>query len=267
MIQTCLFCKGPGPFNTVEHIIPESLGNDSDTLKGVVCDKCQNYLSREVEKPALHKTPFSFWRVFLGIKSKRSHLPSIHFDPQKGGKIPAYHPSTDSIGFTAQDDWSTSVNIDDPLIIKSILNEEKTNFEVVLSPWHLNIMGRFLGKMGLEYIASNDNKLSISQEFDDMRRFIRYGAINWVWPIYWGTEGELKGLKGPVRYQGKYFEQDIECYRYSLGTSNEEEHIFVFSIGLDIFLICLTHRIPKIKFKKYLECIELKCVHYPDNSW
>jgi len=51
----CLFCKcDSSSSRSVEHVIPESLGNHSLTLPpGVVCDNCNNYFSRKVEKPFL----------------------------------------------------------------------------------------------------------------------------------------------------------------------------------------------------------------------
>ena len=59
----CLFCGNDGPFTTVEHIIPESLGNDDLVLEGEVCDSCQRYFGKEVEKYVLSHTPLAFWRV------------------------------------------------------------------------------------------------------------------------------------------------------------------------------------------------------------
>ena len=48
----CIFCKQDSSNSkNVEHIIPESLGSTKHILgKGIVCDKCNNYFSREVEK-------------------------------------------------------------------------------------------------------------------------------------------------------------------------------------------------------------------------
>jgi len=43
----CIFCKNPSDNSvSVEHIIPESLGNISHILpKGWVCDTCNNYIA------------------------------------------------------------------------------------------------------------------------------------------------------------------------------------------------------------------------------
>ena len=156
----CLFCRSDGPFRTVEHIIPESLGNDTDVLKGRVCDACQNYLGREVEKPALEKTPIAFWRTFLGIQTKGKKLPTVDLTPPRKGRIPASHTLTDSIRFSAHLDGSTSVAIDQPERIRSILEGRCTDFKLVLSPFHLITLGRLFGKIGLEFSGISQLELS-----------------------------------------------------------------------------------------------------------
>lgn len=39
--MACLFCSSHGRCSTVEHVIPESLGNDDLMLAGHVCDGCK----------------------------------------------------------------------------------------------------------------------------------------------------------------------------------------------------------------------------------
>lgn len=265
--KMCLFCRGSGPFTTVEHIVPASLGNDSDVLEGVVCDKCQNYLSREVERPALHKTPLAFWRTYLGTRTRRGKIPTVEVAPPSGGRIPAQHSVTDLVGYTAHENGSTSVDINDPSLVKQILTGEKQDFKLVLSPWHLSIMGRFIGKIGLEYLALTDLPTALRPEFNESRRFVRQGSTNKIWPIFWGQEGKIGNLKGPLINQGEYFEQEIECYRFSLGITDKSEYIFALSIGLDIMVICLSHRNPDPKFTQIIQGANLVCVHYADNSW
>lgn len=55
-IHYCIFCNQDSTESkSIEHIIPESLGNDELILdKGIVCDKCNNYFSREIENPVLN---------------------------------------------------------------------------------------------------------------------------------------------------------------------------------------------------------------------
>jgi hypothetical protein len=67
----CLYCRSSGLFSTREHAVPESLGNDDLILSGQVCDACQRYFGKEVEKYVLAKTPLAVWRVLLQIRTKK----------------------------------------------------------------------------------------------------------------------------------------------------------------------------------------------------
>lgn len=75
--MNCIFCDSTGPFTTREHIIPESLDNDDLIITGSVCDSCQNYFGKEVEKFVLSKTPFAFWKVIYSIKAKKGVVASV----------------------------------------------------------------------------------------------------------------------------------------------------------------------------------------------
>ena len=51
----CIFCKiNSIDTISIEHVIPESLGNKEHVLpKGAVCDKCNNYFATKIEKELL----------------------------------------------------------------------------------------------------------------------------------------------------------------------------------------------------------------------
>lgn len=53
--MNCLFCKRDSSTSrSVEHVIPESLGNKEYVLpRGMVCDKCNQYFAIKIEKPLL----------------------------------------------------------------------------------------------------------------------------------------------------------------------------------------------------------------------
>ncbi|MFC1930215.1 HNH endonuclease [Chloroflexota bacterium] len=203
-MSICLSCKTEGAFRTKEHIIPESLGNDTDILKNVICERCQNYFGREIEKPALEKTNLAVWRSYLGIRTKKNHFPSVNLDPPLRGAIPSLHPVTEfGVGFTAYEDGSTSINVSNPPFKKRLLND-KSAYLLVMTPWHLSILGRFLGKVGLELLALTDIDHALSAEFDQIRSFIRFGSTKHLWPIYYGQHGKLTELKGPIIWDGLY---------------------------------------------------------------
>lgn len=77
-IHNCIFCNQDSTASkSIEHIIPESLGNDELILdKGIVCDKCNNYFSREIENPVLNLDGFKQLRFYELIESKRGKIPS-----------------------------------------------------------------------------------------------------------------------------------------------------------------------------------------------
>lgn len=80
----CIFCKNDsGNSTSCEHIIPESLGNTTQILPpGVVCDKCNNYFSRKVEKPFLETQGIRDLRSFRFITSEtlRKAYPNYFLD-------------------------------------------------------------------------------------------------------------------------------------------------------------------------------------------
>lgn len=75
----CIFCKADSSGSrSVEHILPESLGNSKDVLpKGVVCDKCNNYFAKAVEKPFLEDGTVRLMRFHEGLPSKKGRVPMI----------------------------------------------------------------------------------------------------------------------------------------------------------------------------------------------
>jgi hypothetical protein len=63
---------------SVEHVIPESLGNTTMTLPvGIVCDPCNNYFARKVEQPFLSSPPVLALRAFQRVSNKRGRIPAL----------------------------------------------------------------------------------------------------------------------------------------------------------------------------------------------
>jgi hypothetical protein len=74
----CLFCEGDASRSRgIEHVIPQSLGNTTLTLRpGVVCDGCNNYFAREVERPFLEAGPIVSLRFRQAVPSRRGRVPA-----------------------------------------------------------------------------------------------------------------------------------------------------------------------------------------------
>jgi hypothetical protein len=75
----CIFCKqNSNSSRSVEHIIPESLGNTKQILsRGIVCDTCNNYFARKVEKPFLDSPSIVALRFHQAVPNKRGLVPPL----------------------------------------------------------------------------------------------------------------------------------------------------------------------------------------------
>lgn len=62
-----------------EHIIPKSLRNDTFVLpSGIICDKCNNYFSTNIEKPFLEIESIKLLRCYHLIPSRKKKVPPIN---------------------------------------------------------------------------------------------------------------------------------------------------------------------------------------------
>ncbi|MGC4049426.1 MAG: HNH endonuclease [Paludibaculum sp.] len=86
----CLFCKADSSLSrSREHIIPESLGNiDHQLPAGNVCDACNHYLGREVERPVQESPLFRQLRKGMQVPNKRGKFPE--WEPGDGVEKPSY---------------------------------------------------------------------------------------------------------------------------------------------------------------------------------
>lgn len=196
MQKTCLFCGGANP-NSLEHIIPESLGNDDLILKDDVCAHCNNYFSK-IERYVLQKTEIAYWRTILGIRTKKGKLPSVNLSqPSKPkGTLPDLHWKRDSgIGFTFHDDGSCSIEINDATVIRKIVAGDRTQFNFVMTPKVLHELGRFLCKIGVELLCSVDPTGARADAFKSARNYARYGSTSDLWPIFHYSSGGIRDLR------------------------------------------------------------------------
>ena len=77
----CLFCRRTDrPFSSVEHILPESMGNREWTLPaGVVCDTCNNGALAAAEKDLCEFFPIKAVRTLTATKNKKGRYPEFRF--------------------------------------------------------------------------------------------------------------------------------------------------------------------------------------------
>lgn len=217
---------GSDDSKSVEHIIPESLGNKNLILpKGIVCDKCNNYFSREIERPVLNSETFQQIRFFEKVKSKKGKFSSSSFL---------------FMGEECKIDWIKKNNEYilllgvSPQICQRLFNGETPeymfcrgfNFDEMKSNYSFS---RFIGKIGVECFISKllKNKMINEQNvekfrdrFSEILKYIRIGRKDkQVWPVEIIFEREYSILdESKKKPKICYFEE------------NGEEAIFNFCI-------------------------------------
>lgn len=186
----CIFCKNCSDSSTsVEHIIPETLGNTKNILpKGIVCDTCNNYFSRKVEAPVLNHPYFRTLRSEQGLLSKRGRATQVKA---------VILPDNYAIDVAFQHDENTSdlsVIIPQKHDFERFTQNTKTKNTIVflkhdgLPPYGL--MGRFLAKMALEALTYKllhkekyIEEITNDPQLDEIRNFARRGDKK-EWPYF-----------------------------------------------------------------------------------
>ena len=186
-MMRCIFCKLPSEDSvSVEHIIPESLGNTKHILpKGIVCDKCNNYFASKIEQPFLQLPYFISVRHRNDIESKKGRI------PLEKGVLFANTPSIINIHRGKE---GQSLMLEDESLL-SFFTESET-FSIIIpineEPPKDNIfISKFLGKVGLELIAkigidvdSGIDEITDKIELDAIRNYVRYGKGVKFWQYY-----------------------------------------------------------------------------------
>jgi hypothetical protein len=190
----CLFCKNSSADSKgLEHIIPESLGNKKHVLgRGSVCDKCNNYFSREVEGPVLSHRAFRNLRAWNGIPSKKGKVPPLlakHFSTEIDVAIHLSDGGNVSIGVERARDFDE--------LFRGLASDESTGwsgfgFDLNLEP-PKKLMSRLLAKMALEKVyyrlsLCNDgsllDRLIFDPHYDRIRNWARRGDNFTDWPFH-----------------------------------------------------------------------------------
>jgi hypothetical protein len=188
----CIFCKATSDSSTsVEHIIPESLGNTTAILRaGVVCDPCNNYFARKIEKPVLDCRYFKDLRGRQQIDNKRGRVPSqlITVDHIGAGELlrgELFLPSRrhpEQMGVARFEADTDTVN---HVVITRGARVFNTGSLGIERP---DLMSRFLAKVALEFMTERcmnreewEEFIIANTEFDPLRNHARRGNPA-LWP-------------------------------------------------------------------------------------
>jgi hypothetical protein len=232
----CLFCKADSSTSrSREHIVPESFGNTEHVLQpGVVCDGCNNYLAREVEKPILDSLYFKERRFNAVLPNKRGHVvPLDGFHLQSGTRIQAHADTGEGISIGAHPD------ADEARLIKRLLSQSQGTliFPMAIPPEE-RALARFVGKVGLEALASRLIEAGKSHEelvdmpaLDQLRDFVRRGGR----PFQWSVARRQLYPPGRVFSDGDEHYEPLHEYELLLKPIDEANGLYACYISLVLF--------------------------------
>jgi len=246
----CIFChKDSSNSKSVEHIIPESLGNKEHFLpKGYVCDACNNYFSIKIEKELLAQPYFVSMRFWNDIKTKHGRFV----------KEPFIFPYIMDISPVSYNPEEKIVYIENDSVVNAIISG-KCNKAFSLfydEPDTPNaLMSRFLAKCAYEYFLYNMGKDKYDlcvQEYlgrgkdilKELREYARYG-IGKYWQynqrrIY--SEGDYfynnnENICYKILHEMKLF---VKEHKHFQNGNIEAEMYFVMAIAGIEFAVCVS---------------------------
>jgi len=229
--KKCIFCLVPSDDSkSIEHIIPESLGNIDYVLpKGLVCDRCNQYFAIKIEKLLLDQDYFKYIRHTRDITSK------------KGNTVPCQgfimHPLGGKINLYKHDD-GLSIGIDDPeiarLIQTGVINSLYIPHYTEPLPSNL-ILSRLLAKIAYEAfilkIHFNENLLNeafANQPFDDLRKYARFGPQKIK---FWNYHQRPLYPPEQIFHDGRAMSENFEIlHEFTFHFTKENQLLFVIAL-------------------------------------
>ena len=263
-MSVCIFChKDSSNSKSVEHIIPESLGNKHHFLpKGYVCDECNHYFAIKIENELLSQPYFVSMRFRNEILTKKGR----HVKEKM--MFPGALKSVEAILQTTEDGRIISFYDED--LFDRVKNGEVNEIMALYIPepdYPNKTMSRFLAKCAYEYFLYNMGKEKydicvqelLCKESDilkALREYARYGKGEyWQYNqrrIY--SEGDVvfnqnEDLDYEILHEMKFFTREHK--RLPNGYV-EAEIYFVMAIAGIEYAICISD--PNIsEYQKWLE--------------
>ncbi len=186
----CIFCKlDSGNSRSVEHIIPESLGNTDYVLPpSWVCNSCNNYLSRKVEAPFLNSSYGRNSRFAMQVPSKKGKIPSaIGFHPQSRSKIELFYDKRGGLCV------GVAPGENETRWVSSVLKKQSGSLWIPETdrPQNDYDTSRFIAKIALEILAFScievqgwNEEIVDKPELDELRNYVRIGSQKNIWPVH-----------------------------------------------------------------------------------
>jgi HNH endonuclease len=235
----CIFCKEPSDTCTsVEHVVPESLGNKTHVLPpGVVCDSCNNYFAGKVEQLVLESEYFKALRFADSIPSKKGKYPGIDGIVYPDAPVQL---SRDRTGLP-----HLPLSGDIPSALRAVNYLSDPNGGRILFPANdpalpdEKIFSRFMAKVGLEALAlrflphPGGHEYVVNEtQLDPVRNYARRGSMIETWPI-----SVRRIYSGNHAFRGRDERWEQVLFEFDFLYTDSQELYFVLAVmGLQFVL-------------------------------
>jgi hypothetical protein len=211
-------------------VIPESLWNTKHILpEGVVCDACNNYFAREIEKPFLDSPAISRLRFTQLIPNKRGRVPSSEALLLPGFPVVAHRD--------AKAPYALSLDLL-PDAFRHVASSPTGTLLLPLTadPPTDRVVSRFLAKMAVEAMAlrllphpEGLCYLVDEPQLDPIRNFARRGQPR-EWPNH--TRRIYDAERNSPDLDGKSYQT---VHEFDFLVTDKQEWYFVFALfGLEL---------------------------------
>lgn len=169
--MNCIICDNSEKLNSIEHVVPESLGNKMYILNTVkICDTCNNRFSKFEEK-AMSKTILGYERARMGILTKKDK-------PSKG--------------LINGIEWTADINREKNLITAKGFNQDfiklkgENTYEIRVPMYDKDTnvaTSKLLLKIGLESSLNDLPDIAKKYDFTKAKAFLKGDNYNWPYAI------------------------------------------------------------------------------------
>jgi hypothetical protein len=226
--KPCIICLNKSESLSIEHIVPESMGNSIYILEGgTVCDQCNNRFSKFEDK-AISNSIFHMERARFGFKTKKGKAPR--------GKI-------DKLSITGDQDFRKNI-----INIKGLDSENFQDFDPKTGRGRLLVRSfdksevatsKLLLKMGIESIFKSKPEVYNTSDFTDLRNFLTSKETN-DWPFITANKKQ-PNFQDILSYTLKR-KFKIKRIAIKYCELNLDSLLFLFSFGSVIMIINLLNR-------------------------
>jgi hypothetical protein len=193
-------------------------------------------LAREVEKPILDSLYFKERRFFSRVPNKRKRVPPLDgLHLQTGLRVQANADMGEGVSI----DVGVNPDANEARLIKDFLGQTHGTliFPIATTPGE-RALARFVGKVGLELLASRLIKAGMSHEelvdkpeFEALRKFIRLGNE----PVHWSVSRKKLYSQDEIFSDGDERFEILHEFDLLLRPVNEANGLYICYVSLVLF--------------------------------